>query len=210
MISSVLRFLIEFTRNHEQALPFGLPLSITQWIAIVLAAAGAVLLVRASPPARKGKPTRTRLNKQVSSADPHGGMRVRKHSPEAGFVLIAMSVAMLVMLGVMGMAFDFGRIYIARNEAQVFTDAAAMAAASKLDGTDAGLDRARQAVARLPMRWNLGTKSFTGVVVEFSPDKQAGLASPLPTIKSRSRFCAPWADRRSSPCRRTAWPLQNP
>ena len=47
-----------------------------------------------------------------------------------------------------------------------------MSAASKLDGTDAGLERARLAVTRLPMRWNLGTKSFTGVVVEFSPDKQ--------------------------------------
>lgn len=84
-----------------------------------------------------------------------------------------MSVTMLLLLGVMGMAFDFGRIYIARNEAQVFTDAAAMTAASKLDGTDAGLDRARQAVARLPGRWNLGTRSFSGVVVEFSPDKQS-------------------------------------
>jgi len=100
-------------------------------------------------------------------------MRARKHSPESGFVLIAMSVAMLVLLGIMGLAFDFGRIYIARNEAQVFTDAAAMAAASKLDGTDSGLDRARQAVAKLPGRWNLGTKSFTGVIVDFSPDKQS-------------------------------------
>jgi Flp pilus assembly protein TadG len=96
-------------------------------------------------------------------------MRVR----QKGFVLIAMSVAMVLMLAVMGLAFDFGRIYIARNEAQVFTDAAAMAAASKLDGTNQGLDRARQAVGRLPMRWNLGTKAFTGVVVEFSADKQS-------------------------------------
>jgi len=56
VISSVLRFLIEFTRNHEQALPFGLPLSITQWIAIGLAAAGAVLLVRAKRPAPVGQP----------------------------------------------------------------------------------------------------------------------------------------------------------
>jgi Flp pilus assembly protein TadG len=100
-------------------------------------------------------------------------MRVRKNCRDRGFVLIALSVAMLVLLGVMGMAFDFGRIYIARNEAQVFTDAAAMAAASKLDGTEGGLDRARQAVARLPGRWNLGTRSFTGVVVEFSPDKRS-------------------------------------
>src|ERR1700732_1894840 len=107
-------------------------------------------------------------------------MRVRQNSSERGFVLIAMSVAMVLMLAVMGLAFDFGRIYIARNEAQVFTDAAAMAAASKLEGTDGALDRARQAVAKLPMRWNLGTKSFSGVVVEFSPDKQswARVAAP--------------------------------
>ena len=84
-----------------------------------------------------------------------------------GFVLIAMSITMLLLLAVMGLAFDVGRIYIARNEAQVFTDAAAMAAASKLDGTKAGLDQAREAVAHVPMRWNLGTQEFKGVVVEF-------------------------------------------
>jgi phosphatidylglycerol:prolipoprotein diacylglycerol transferase len=56
VLSSVLRFFIEFTRNHEQALPFGLPLSITQWIAIGLAAAGAVLLVRARRPAAIAQP----------------------------------------------------------------------------------------------------------------------------------------------------------
>jgi phosphatidylglycerol:prolipoprotein diacylglycerol transferase len=45
VISSAVRFLIEFTRFHEQALPFGLPFSITQWIAVGLAGAGAALLV---------------------------------------------------------------------------------------------------------------------------------------------------------------------
>jgi phosphatidylglycerol:prolipoprotein diacylglycerol transferase len=44
VLSSAARFLIEFTRHHEQALPFGLPLSITQWIAIGLFLAGAALL----------------------------------------------------------------------------------------------------------------------------------------------------------------------
>ena len=44
ILSSVLRFGIEFTRFHEQALPFGLPFSITQWIAIGLALAGAAIL----------------------------------------------------------------------------------------------------------------------------------------------------------------------
>jgi uncharacterized membrane protein len=95
-----------------------------------------------------------------------------------GFVLIAMCAGMLVLLGVIGLAFDLGRIYIARNEAQVFTDAAAMAAAAKLDGTEAGIERAREAVARLPMHWNLGTQPFTGVVVEFSADGSEWEARP--------------------------------
>ncbi len=92
---------------------------------------------------------------------------------ERGFVLIAMSVTMLLMLAVMGLAFDLGRVYIARNEAQIFTDAAAMTAATKLDGTAAGIDRAKKSAAELPMRWNLGTKEFTGVVVEFKGDGES-------------------------------------
>jgi phosphatidylglycerol:prolipoprotein diacylglycerol transferase len=52
VLSSIARFLIEFTRFHEQALPFGLPLSITQWIALALALAGSVLLLR---PALRGR-----------------------------------------------------------------------------------------------------------------------------------------------------------
>lgn len=89
---------------------------------------------------------------------------------ERGFVLIAMSATMLLLLGMIGMAFDVGRIYIAHNEAQVFVDSAAMTAAARLDGTPTGINRARQAVAHLPMRWNLGTQPFTGVILEFSAD----------------------------------------
>ncbi len=50
VISSIIRFLIEFDRFHEQALPFGLPLSITQWIAIGLAIAGALILMPKARP----------------------------------------------------------------------------------------------------------------------------------------------------------------
>jgi Flp pilus assembly protein TadG len=103
-----------------------------------------------------------------------------------------MSVAMLLLLAVLGMAFDFGRIYVARNEAQVFTDAAAMTAAAKLDGTAAGLARARTAVARLPMRWNLGTQPFTGVLVEFSADGSQWDADPKDVARlTMARVTAP-------------------
>jgi hypothetical protein len=94
------------------------------------------------------------------------GMRVRRR--QQGFVLIAMSMAMVLLLAFIGLAFDFGRLYIARNEAQVYTDAAALTAASRLDGTLAGVRKARTAVEHLPGSWNLGTEPFKGVVTEFS------------------------------------------
>lgn len=105
-------------------------------------------------------------------------MNSRRKPGQRGFVLIAMSVSMLLLLAVIGLAFDLGRVYIARNEAQVFTDAAAMTAATKMDGTAAGIARAREAVARVPMRWNLGTKEFTGVIVEFSKDGEKWETDP--------------------------------
>lgn len=89
-----------------------------------------------------------------------------------------MSVCMFLLLAVIGMTFDLGRVYIARNEAQIFTDAASMAAAKQLDGTAAGLDRARAAVTALPDRWNLGTEDFKGVIVEFSADGKQWDADP--------------------------------
>jgi hypothetical protein len=95
---------------------------------------------------------------------------LRPNRHQRGFILIAMSVSMFLLLAVIGMSFDLGRVYIARNEAQIFADAASMAAAKKLDGTAAGVDRARAAVTALPDRWNLGTEDFKGVVVEFSAD----------------------------------------
>lgn len=108
-----------------------------------------------------------------------------------GFVLIAMSITMLLLLAMLGLAFDLGRVYIARNEAQVFTDAAAMAAASKLDGTAEGIARSRASVARVPMKWNLGTREFTGVVVEFSADGTKWEREPKDSSATMARVTAP-------------------
>lgn len=50
ILSSILRFIVEFYRFHEQALPFGLGLSLTQWISLALIVLGGVIL--ASGPRR--------------------------------------------------------------------------------------------------------------------------------------------------------------
>lgn len=114
---------------------------------------------------------------------------------QRGFVLIAMSVTMLLLLAVIGLAFDLGRVYIARNEAQIFTDAAAMTAASKLDGTTQGIRRADEAVAHLPIRWNLGTREFKGVVVEFSATGEKWERNPKDApLMTLARVTAPAND----------------
>ena len=46
VFSSISRFVIEFYRAHQQALPFDGPLSLTQWIAFVTLLPGAWLLLR--------------------------------------------------------------------------------------------------------------------------------------------------------------------
>ncbi|HLJ16601.1 MAG TPA: prolipoprotein diacylglyceryl transferase [Bryobacteraceae bacterium] len=61
ILSSSARFVIEFYRFHEQALPFGLPFSITQWIALALLAIGLWLLVRARHAGAAVRPTKAQL-----------------------------------------------------------------------------------------------------------------------------------------------------
>lgn len=51
VLSSIGRFLIEFLRHHEQALPFGLPLSLTQWISLALFLFGVARLWQVRRPA---------------------------------------------------------------------------------------------------------------------------------------------------------------
>src|SRR5450755_3673251 len=122
-------------------------------------------------------------------------MRVPKG--ERGFVLIAMSVAMVLLLAFIGLAFDFGRLYIARNEAQIYTDAAALTAASRLDGTLDGVRKARTAVEHLPGSWNLGTQPFKGVVVEFSADGMRWTETPEKSASSINGG-GPWTFARVS------------
>src|SRR5258706_14347131 len=100
----------------------------------------------------------------LKSKEQHGGR-------EKGFVLLAMGVSVVVLFGMLGLAIDLGRAFIAKNEAQAFTDAAALAAASKLNGTSAGVTAANSAVTNSTNKWNFASSSFASVTTEFSADK---------------------------------------
>jgi phosphatidylglycerol:prolipoprotein diacylglycerol transferase len=49
VLYSIVRFIVEFFRHHDQALPFGGPWSLTQWISLLTLAIGAWLISKPQP-----------------------------------------------------------------------------------------------------------------------------------------------------------------
>ncbi|HSR08561.1 MAG TPA: pilus assembly protein TadG-related protein [Bryobacteraceae bacterium] len=64
------------------------------------------------------------------------------HCGERGFSLILIGLALFVMIGMVGLAIDVGRMFVYKSELQAFVDNAAMAAITKMDGTQAGVQAA--------------------------------------------------------------------
>jgi uncharacterized membrane protein len=100
----------------------------------------------------------------------------RRRPAQRGFVLIVTSIALMLLLGLAGLGIDIGRMYVIRAELQSFTDAAALKAALAMDGTAAGLARARTGAAQLAegphaMRWDMGTQPIAHIATSFSSDQ---------------------------------------
>jgi Flp pilus assembly protein TadG len=69
---------------------------------------------------------------------------VRRHS-QRGAVILTVCMTLLFLLGFMGIALDFGRLFIVKTELQTAVDSCALAAAHMLDGQSDALTRARTA-----------------------------------------------------------------
>lgn len=113
---------------------------------------------------------------------------MRLKSQQKGFVLIASAICAVVLFGMAGLAIDLGRVYIAKNEAQTYADAAAIAAAIKLDGSATCLTDAEAAVAAQVNKWNFGTTAFSGTVTEYSADGSNGWATSAAAVPAKMRF----------------------
>jgi Flp pilus assembly protein TadG len=94
-------------------------------------------------------------------------MTLGKRGHERGVVLAAFAVAASVIIGGIGLCFDLGRLFIVRNEAQSFADAAALAAVAQLDGTTNGLANANAAAQRAWSGWHFGLRTFSAPTVIF-------------------------------------------
>ncbi len=97
---------------------------------------------------------------------------MQARSRRSGFVLVTMAAGALAMTGALGMAFDIGRMYIAKNELQTFADAAALAATLRLNGQGSGIARAQAEVEnmRATHKWNLASTLLAAneVTVDFA------------------------------------------
>jgi hypothetical protein len=94
----------------------------------------------------------------------------RSLSPEhrRGYVLLAVSAAVVVMLGTLGLCLDLARLYISKNELRTYSDAAAIAATNRLNGTPAGIANAITEATTNVNKWEFGLKSVTSVTVSFA------------------------------------------
>jgi hypothetical protein len=92
----------------------------------------------------------------------------KANSKKSGYILVALSLGLVFILGMAGLAVDIGRMYITKSEAQSFADSASLSAALELDDTPAGVTRAQTAVSNNPKKWEFQNDSFTGVQTSFS------------------------------------------
>src|SRR5229473_2545961 len=92
----------------------------------------------------------------------------RRKGDEGGYVLVTMAIAAFALIGVMGVAVDIGRMFIAKNETQAFCDAAALAASLQLDGTTTGIAHAKTAVTNSTNTWNFNTATISNPTVKFA------------------------------------------
>jgi Flp pilus assembly protein TadG len=95
---------------------------------------------------------------------------IQQKRSEQGHILLTTAVSLTALLGCLGLAIDVGRLLVAKNELQVYSDSAALAATLELDGTADGIARARVAVAANSNRWDFGLQPVTNSTVLFSKE----------------------------------------
>src|SRR5215469_6880030 len=87
---------------------------------------------------------------------------------DRGFVLVTMAFTTAGVLAAAGLGLDLGRIFIAKDEMQVYCDGAAAAAALALNGTSSGFQAAQNAVTNSTNKWNFGTAAVNSSSVAFA------------------------------------------
>jgi Flp pilus assembly protein TadG len=107
---------------------------------------------------------------------------------QRGAVLVWFALSFLALIGFIGVGVDVGRMYIVRNEAQSFADAAALAAAVELNGTTAGITAATAAARSNWGKYHFGSLTFPTPDVKYSTVSTGGWTATPPNPPTNYRF----------------------
>jgi Flp pilus assembly protein TadG len=114
--------------------------------------------------------------KTERSDRPYAGRRCVRNRKrgEEGFSLVMIAVSAVVMIGMLGLAFDLGRMFIVRNELQTFVDAAAQAACKQMAGSQGSIQAAHTTATTGPLSssapngWNFDTSAIANVTDTYA------------------------------------------
>jgi Flp pilus assembly protein TadG len=112
-------------------------------------------------------------------------MTRQNRAKQRGSIMITTAVSLFVLMGMLGLSIDLGRVYIAKNEAQAFADLASIAAARHLNGQQSGIDAANTEVTTTATNanlWNFATTKFGSNAT----------TSPTPTVEFATAKTGPW------------------
>jgi Flp pilus assembly protein TadG len=93
---------------------------------------------------------------------------------QRGFSLLLIAASGSVMLGMLGLAFDLGRMFIVKNELQTFVDASAIAACRMMDGSQAGIQNAHNTATAGPLGssrpngWNFDVNAIANITDTYA------------------------------------------
>lgn len=93
--------------------------------------------------------------------------RLHNRSKRRGYMLVMFMMSLMMLLGVCGLAIDIGRMYLAKSEAQNFTDVAALNAIASLATAPTSFTAAAAAAAQTNVKWEFGSTSFANVATTF-------------------------------------------
>jgi Flp pilus assembly protein TadG len=121
-------------------------------------------------------------------------MTRRNIQQQRGSIMLTTAVSLFVILGMLGLSIDLGRVYIAKHEAQAFADLSAVAAVRHLNGKQTGIDAATAELNNSTNKWNFGTQLFASNIrtLEFSKSQTGPWENP-PTSGGGSKPFASYA-----------------
>lgn len=116
---------------------------------------------------------------------------------QSGAVIVTVALVLLFLLGFMGIALDFGRLFIVKTELQTALDSCALSAAQELDGASDALTRATSAGKTAA---DLNKINFQGTATGIA---QADIVFSDSLIGTYSHTFTPVANARYAKCLHT-------